>query len=384
MTDDPLAPDVPTAAELDEVSDVEVLDAAEAAGEVERAVAGRRGIARRYLLRIRRRNPDATPAQVIAVLERHYLAAISAAGAVVTVGSLAAEIGISLIPGGGVAAKGGKVAARTALKSAGKGLLKNAAKTGGEQALTKLVPAGDKQLQFEVTGLFALALAELYSFDLDEQESAELVQRLTDEDPETGRSATDMIGSLVSADDEKNFRSHLNQRQGKALDVGSEAFTSGARRFVFGRAVVQSAREAFGDAPDDFPAYLAVPEHVAEEEPSRGLAALERAARSVGDTAGTRAQAFGAGISSAADSATRPLRRVDLDGDGIPDEAAALTAAKNAGSAVAARTGAVGKKLSAPLAARRRRGREDAPRIDSDPTDQGGVPDQLPPDTPSP
>ena len=95
MPDEPLANHVPTTAELSEVSDVEVLDAADAADEVERAVAGRRGIARRYVLRIRRRNPEATPAQVVAVLERHYLAAISTAGAVVTVGSLAAEIGIS-------------------------------------------------------------------------------------------------------------------------------------------------------------------------------------------------------------------------------------------------------------------------------------------------
>lgn len=38
MPDEPMAPDVPTDAELHEVSDVEILDASDAADEVERAV----------------------------------------------------------------------------------------------------------------------------------------------------------------------------------------------------------------------------------------------------------------------------------------------------------------------------------------------------------
>lgn len=64
--------------------------------------------------------------------------------------------------------------------------------------------------------------------------------------------------------------------------------------------------------------------------------------------------------------------------DGIPDEAAAVTAAKNAGSAIAARTGAVGKKLGSPLAARRRR-RGDTSESDANPaegdSDAEGSPD---------
>ncbi|MCE1179229.1 MAG: hypothetical protein LWW86_09425 [Micrococcales bacterium] len=349
MTDDP-AGTAPTEDELQQATDVEVLDVAEAAAEVQRAVSGRRGMARRYVIRVRRRNPVATPGDLVKILERHYLAAISAAGAALTVGSLAAEIGISLIPGGSAATKGGKVAAKaagkaaakTALKNSGKKLLKNAAKEGGTQALSTWVPAGEKQLQFEVTALFALALAELHDLDLDEQSSAELVRRLTDGDPGSGDSAGSMVRSLVSDEDAHEFRAQLSRRQGAALDMSSKAVSGGAHRFVF------------GEAPANFPPHLAVPVEDADEDGHGPLAALEQAARSVGDTAGARAHAVGTGITNAASSVSRPFRSVDRDGDGVADEPAALSAAKHAGTVIAGRTGAVGKKLRAPLKGRRR------------------------------
>src|SRR5689334_8980574 len=79
--------------------------------EIDNAVTGRRRIARKYVLRLRRRNPEATPAEIITMLERHYITAISVAGAAITVGTVAAEVGIAMIPGAGAAAAGSKAAA---------------------------------------------------------------------------------------------------------------------------------------------------------------------------------------------------------------------------------------------------------------------------------
>ena len=43
----------------------------DAARDIAKAVSARHSIARKYVMRVRRRNPDATPAEVIRLLERH-------------------------------------------------------------------------------------------------------------------------------------------------------------------------------------------------------------------------------------------------------------------------------------------------------------------------
>jgi len=54
----------------------------EAEHEIANAVRGRQAIARKYVRWARRRHPDATPAEIIKALERHYVIAVSvAAGA---------------------------------------------------------------------------------------------------------------------------------------------------------------------------------------------------------------------------------------------------------------------------------------------------------------
>ena len=67
--------------------------------EITRAVSARHKIARRYVMRLRKRNPEALPAEIIATLERHYVTAITLTGGVVTAGTIAANVGIALIPG---------------------------------------------------------------------------------------------------------------------------------------------------------------------------------------------------------------------------------------------------------------------------------------------
>src|SRR4051794_30449640 len=84
----------------------------DAARDIAKAVSVRHSIARKYVIRVRRRNPDATPAEVIRLLERQYVAAISTAGAVIAAGAIVAEVGIALIPVAGPAAAGVKSASR--------------------------------------------------------------------------------------------------------------------------------------------------------------------------------------------------------------------------------------------------------------------------------
>jgi hypothetical protein len=120
--------------------------------------------------------------------------------------------------------------------------------------------------------------------------------------------------------------------------------------------VVDAARSAFPDAPGTFPAYLDVPAKPAkaDNDPNRALAALKDAAKATGAGVNAGAVAAGAGLASAADVVTRPFRSVDLDGDGVPDEPQALTAAKGAGGAIAGAAGAVGDGVSGLLKPRRR------------------------------
>ena len=112
--------------------------------------------------------------------------------------------------------------------------------------------------------------------------------------------------------------------------------------------MVDAARVAFADAPDDFPAHLAIPVKAkpdgddAEAEPNRALAALEDAAKATANWISGAANAAGAGVATAAGAVARPFRSVDLDGDGIPDAPQALTAAKGVGGAIAGAAGAVG------------------------------------------
>src|SRR5690349_24567480 len=94
--------------ELDTATVSAALDVATAEREIAEAVSARHSIARKYVVRVRRRHPDATPAEIVTLLERHYVTAISIAGGVATAGSIAASVGLSLIPGASAGKEAGK------------------------------------------------------------------------------------------------------------------------------------------------------------------------------------------------------------------------------------------------------------------------------------
>jgi|GEM_PF-1488414 len=387
----------------------------EAERDIERAVSGRRSVARRYVKRLRRRHPEATPADVIRLLERHYGTAITAAGAAITVGVIAADVAIAMIPVAGPAAAGVKSASQQAAKKAGseaikaaaKGVALGAAKSSAQRA-AGLLPAGDQQLQFEITALFGLALAEIHGMDLDQAQAHALVYGLTNErvsQKQIAAMAADVatlssdgamsVGQGIASGREdwshwantladgmpagaaqafvrtiqtgqlEDIRENLNGKQQAAIEYGVAALAGGVTRFVFGRDVIAASRLAFAEPPEEFPAQLALPsaglsapdvESSGEDaaEPNAALAALEEAARTTGTWVAGAAGTVAGGVTTAASTATRVFRSVDLDGDGIPDEPQALTVVKGVGAAVGGATSRVGERAAGLL--RRRKG----------------------------
>ncbi|PWU43190.1 hypothetical protein DLJ46_32625 [Micromonospora globispora] len=373
--------------------------------EIANAVSTRHAVARKYVKRVRKRNPDATPAEVIAMLERHYVTAITVAGGMVAAGAIAADIGIALIPGVGAvtagaksagaqaAKKAGKEAAKKAAKEAAKKAAKEAAKAAakgaalnaarrGAQRVAALLPAGDEQLQFEITAIFALAIADIHGMALDRDQAHALVYGLSNgrvsqkqiaamatdlasastdgivgvghtiasgrkdwshwantlADTLPGGAAQDLVRTVQTGQLE-TVRSGLNGRQQAAIEYGVGALAGGVTRFVFGREVVDAAKTAFAEAPSEFPDHLTVPINVTaeeeEDEPNRALVALEDAAKATGNW-----------VTNAAVTVTRPFRSVDLDGDGVPDQPQALTAVKGVGGAIAGVAGTVGEGVA--------------------------------------
>jgi hypothetical protein len=166
----------------------------------------------------------------------------------------------------------------------------------------------------------------------------------------------------------------LTGKQQSAIEYGAGALAGGVTRFVFGREVVDAARVAFADPPEDFPAHLAIPVKAkpegddVEPEPNRALAALEDAAKATAHWISDAARTVGTGMATATGAAARPFRSVDLDGDGIPDAPQALTAVKGVGGAIAGAAGAVGGAAASVFKTRK-------PRRHTPGTDRPGIED---------
>lgn len=402
------------------------LDGEDATRDIAKAVSARHTIARKYVMRLRRRHPEATPAEVIQMLERHYATSITTAGALISAGAIAADIGIAMIPGVGAAAAGVKIAgqqaakktvqtaAKSAVKQAAKNMAMNTAKNGAQRAAA-LLPAGDEQLQFEITAVFALAIADIHGMDLDKDQALALVYGLSNErvsQKQIATMATDLSsasagGAIVSSNtatagradwshwantladslpggaaqslvrtietgELDTVRQNLSGKQQATIEYGVGAITGGVTRFVFGREVVNAARAAFAEAPEVFPEHLDIPAGPesgdSDADQNRALAAMEDAAKLTGnwiaDTAttvgggvATGAAAVGSGVATAAGSVSRVFRSVDIDGDGIPDEPQALTAVKGVGGAIAGTAGNIGGNVAG-LFKRKKRGEQ--------------------------
>lgn len=214
-----------------------------------------------HLRSIRLRHPDATTAQIVRMLERRYLAAVTTGGA--AVGATA------VVPGIG---------------------------TGITLALS-----GVETLGFlDATALFAQSLAELHGIRVDNpdraralvltlmlgQEGVDLVAQLTRQAAGKGATRSTYWGELITKSLPRAAVGPLVDRLkttfvhqfaakggasviGKALPFGIGAAVGGTGNHILGRRVIVGSRRAFGVAPVDYPAEL---------EPRPGATRLESAA----------------------------------------------------------------------------------------------------------
>ncbi|MDT5186261.1 MAG: hypothetical protein QOI29_4419 [Mycobacterium sp.] len=198
-----------------------------------------------YVERLRAHDPNATPAEIVSRLEKHYLAAVMASGA--AVGSAAAFPGI------------GTLVAMSAV-------------------------AGETVVFLEATAVFVLAVAEAYGIPAEQRErrKALVLAVLVGEDGK--HAVAELLGPGRTsggwlADGAASLPlpavSQLNGRLlkyfvkkytlkrgaiafGKLLPVGIGAVLGGVGNRLMGRKIVANARLAFGNPPPRWPATLLV------------------------------------------------------------------------------------------------------------------------------
>jgi hypothetical protein len=196
-----------------------------------------------YVARLRRSNPEATPAEIITKLEKRYLAAVMASGA--AVGSAAAVPGI------------GTLAALSAV-------------------------AGETVVFLEATAVFVLAIADVHGIPLEHRERRRALVLAVLVGDESKGAITDLLGPgrtsgawLAEGAELLPLPalSQLNTRLmryfvkryalkrsamalGKMLPVGIGAVVGGGGNRMMGKKIVNNARTAFGPAPTRWPVSL--------------------------------------------------------------------------------------------------------------------------------
>ncbi|MBV8927924.1 MAG: hypothetical protein JO152_02200 [Mycobacteriaceae bacterium] len=196
-----------------------------------------------YVQRLRRTHPDASPADIIAKLEKHYLAAVMASGA--AVGSAAAFPGIGTL---------------TAMSAV----------------------AGETVVFLEATAVFALALADVHAIPIDHRERRRTLVLSVLVGDESRHAVKDLLGrrrvggawlSDVAEELPLPMLSQLNNRLlkyfakryalrrstlvlGKMLPAGVGAVVGGVGNRVMGKKIIANARNAFGPPPNRWPVNL--------------------------------------------------------------------------------------------------------------------------------
>ncbi len=198
-----------------------------------------------YVDRLRQQSPNATPAEIVSRLEKHYLAAVMASGA--AVGSAAAFPGI------------GTLAAMSAV-------------------------AGETVVFLEATSLYVLAVAEVFGIPADHRERRRTLVLAVLVGEDSKRAVAELLGPGRTsgswlADGAATLPlpavSQLNSRLlryfvkrytlkrgaiafGKLLPVGIGAVVGGVGNRLMGKRIVANARKAFGDPPPRWPAAIHV------------------------------------------------------------------------------------------------------------------------------
>lgn len=309
-----------------------------------RAIAVQRPAATAYIKEIRRKKPDATPAEVMKTIESQYVATTTAASAAIGASATIPGVGIPVAIGLGV---------------------------------------GDLIFFYETTALFALCMAELRGIPVDDPDRAKAIVlgALLGEKKRNkvtglimtalpsgatiaaGRSAATMFATGASSKWGDMIAEQLPESalvpvtmvlareaiakgavmgtvkiSSKAIPVIG-AVAGAATSFYFGSSVVNSCRAGFSPPMESWPEWLELTDEDGDgvPDPSKAVLAMRAASESAKD--------FGENVWGKVVDATDVFRSVDIDGDGIPDEARALTATKNAAKAVGDATGSAAKAM---------------------------------------
>jgi hypothetical protein len=204
---------------------------------VEKAISMQQAPVVGYVARLRRARPDATPAEIITMLEKQYLATVTGTGAAVGGAAAAPAVGTVLA-----------------------------------LALT----AGETALFFEATALFALAVGEVHGLRIIELErrrtlllaivlgdnGAMLVEKMAGR---TGQHWGDLLPEAIPLSSISTinktlgrwFLKRYGRKQGmlalgRLAPLGIGAAIGAAGNHAFGRTVVITAQRVFGPAPAHF------------------------------------------------------------------------------------------------------------------------------------
>jgi hypothetical protein len=234
------------------MGDVEVLSRTGSPSAAERGfdalLSVQRPVVLAHIRSIRSRRPDANPAQIVAILERRYLTAVTTGGALVGASAAIPVVGIG----------------------------------------TSIVLSGVETAGFlEATALFAQSICEVHGIAVDDPERArtlvmtmmlgnsgqELIRQFAGQAAGGPQTRTAFWGELVTkslpatvfgpiADRvQKAFLRKFAVTQGssvigRAIPFGIGAVVGGSGNHLLGRRVVNSSRTAFGPAPAGFPTSL--------------------------------------------------------------------------------------------------------------------------------
>ena len=216
---------------------------------IDKVLSVQRPVVLAHIRSIRSSKPDASPAQVIAILERRFLTAVTGGGALVGASSAIPAVGVA----------------------------------------TSLVLSGVETAGFlEASALFAQSVTEVHGIAVVEPERArtlvmammlgnggqELLQQFATEASGRGSRAA-YWGEFVTKNLPRAALGPLTDRVrtaflrrfavtqgtsvvGRAIPFGIGAVVGGVGNNILGRRIVRSAREAFPPPPDTFPASLAL------------------------------------------------------------------------------------------------------------------------------
>lgn len=262
-----------------------------------------------HLRSVRLRHPDATTTEIVRILERRYLAAVTTGGA--AVGATA------VVPGIG---------------------------TGVTLALS-----GVETLGFlDATALFAQSLAELHAIPVENpdraralvltlmlgKEGVDLISQLTRQATGNGAPRSAYWGEMITKSLPRAAVGPLVDRLkgaflhqfaakgsasviGKALPFGIGAAIGGTGNHLLGRRVVVGSRRAFGAPPAQYPAELE-PRPGTNRIEKSALGAVQRAGAAVGSGSRRLTDAVGKAIGSAVPRRT-PRPAADEQPDAVID-----------------------------------------------------------------